>query len=77
MDELDIITRDGDRLKGDAARKYLDQYRAVADAIILERAELVIQRRKFVTPHAPTAQAVATFLSQHARELRQEAESGA
>jgi hypothetical protein len=52
-----------------------DRHRMVADAIILERAERVLQRRDPLgTMHDPTESGVVTFLRYRARALRLEAE---
>lgn len=75
-DHLDIITKDGDRLTGDAARKYLDRSRMVADAIILERAVQVLERRfhESVTQDLVTAGTAHAWVKYAARSLRLEAE---
>lgn len=70
MGELDIVTRDGRRLKGDVARKFLDQRCAAADAILLERAVEVLKRR---CPDGLKYD--VAWLEHYAGLLRQEAES--
>jgi len=76
MDELDIITRDGARLKGESARAYLGRQRAAADAILLERAQKVMQRRfRIEILTDATVHAVFKVMDGLAGSLRKQAEA--